>query len=114
MNKNVINVSLLLSASVLPSDMLSLTGLYDNYSDATIQYPKTMSQIDDITQISLIEEKKSIWFGLSASEMSRDMKIEDALSDIVILESVVHKIKGSKPLEPEFAKIIEDNFWDLI
>lgn len=114
MNKNIINVSLLLSASVLPSDMLSLTGQYDSYSDATIQYPKTMSPIDDITQISLIEEKKSVWFGLSVSGMSRDLKIEEALSDMAILESVVQKIKGSKPLEPEFAKIIEDNFWDLI
>lgn len=114
MNKNVINLSLLLSTSVLPSDILSLTGQYDCYSDVSIQYPKTMNPIDDITQISLIEEKRSVWSGLSASEMGRYMKIEDALSDMAILESVVQKIKGSKPLEPEFAKIIEDNFWDLI
>lgn len=114
MNKNVINVSLLLSATVLPSDMLSLVGQYDCYSDHSIQYPKTMTTSDDITQISLIEKKKSVWSGLSASEMGCDMKIEDALSDLAILESVVRKIKGSKPLDPEFAKIVEDNFWDLI
>ncbi len=115
MNKNIINVSLLLSTSVLTPDMLSLTGPYERYSDHLIQYGKEMSQLEDtLTEISLVQEKSKIWVGISPSEMGSDSMIETILSDSDIIDSVVKRIQASKPLPPEFSKIIDDNFWDLI
>lgn len=34
--------------------------------------------------------------------------------DKEIIESVVERIEKSKPLPPEFGKIIEEDFWDLV
>lgn len=48
--------------------------------------------------------------------MEKNIKRDDIglPTDIAILESVERKIKNSKSLDPEFSRIIEDNFWELI
>lgn len=115
MNKNVINISLLLSTSVFTPDMLSLVSPYDRYSDNLIEYGKEMIQLEDtLTEVSLIQEKSKLWDGISPSEMVSNAMIETITSENEIIESVVKRIQACKSLPTEFSKIIDDNFWDLI
>lgn len=115
MNKNVINISLLLSTSVLTPEVLSLDSPYELYSHNSTQCSRENMQIDEmITEVSLVQEKSKIWVGISPSTMDGKTLIKAVLSERDILESVVRKIQESKPLPLEFSKIIDDNFWDLI
>ncbi len=115
MNKNVINISLLLSTSVLTPEVLSLNSPYELYSHNSTQCPRENMQIDEIiTEVSLVQEKSKVWVGISPSIMDGQNLVKTFPSDRDILESVVRKIQASKPLPLEFSKIIDDNFWDLI
>ena len=43
------------------------------------------------------------------------MSIDDALTDSDFPETIIDALlKDQKPLDPEFSKVVDDNFWDLI
>jgi hypothetical protein len=43
------------------------------------------------------------------------MSIDDALTDSDFPETILDALlKDQKPLDPEFSKVVDDNFWDLI
>ena len=43
------------------------------------------------------------------------MSINDALTDSDFPETIIDALlKDQKPLDPEFSKVVDEHFWDLI
>lgn len=117
MNKNIINIGILLSSSVL-SELSSLTApMIELYTDNLVHKVKMVNSRPFLTQISKAKiGKRQVEISPALISSSIVLKSETCikLDEAQILVSVVEKIKNSKPLSEEFSKIINDNFWDLI
>lgn len=115
MNKNIITIGVLLSASVMTE--LSAPS-FELYADNFAQKSRVTNSRPSLTQISQAKVGKS-YVDMTQSLFSfHSLCVKSTttvqLDEIEILKSVANKIKNSKPLPEEFSKIIDDNFWDLI
>lgn len=117
MNKNIITIGVLLSASAL-CELSSLTApAIELYTDNLIHKTKTVNPSPLITHISQAQIGKrhvEVSSTLISSNVSVNSGAYTKLDEVQILASVAEKIRNSKPLSEEFSKIIDDNFWDLI
>ncbi|MCH5227697.1 MAG: hypothetical protein J1F16_07800 [Muribaculaceae bacterium] len=112
MNKNYISLNLFLTASlVLDGCTLSTFKNYAETGEDKKEYSlNKMSRISQnqiegqiaYSQLTAIQDNLQI-----TTNVPRD-------SDLEVLRSVIEKIQMSKPLSPEFAEVIEENFWDLL
>ena len=114
MNKNIITVGILLGASVIPHDILNSPSL-DLYSDTLPQDFHVSKETSILTQKTSTSKNIDI---TSVTSMADNMSVRSILreeqDDKAILESLIAKIKHSKPLPAEFSKVIDEEFWDLI
>lgn len=111
MNKNYISLNLFLTASlVLDGCILSTFTNYAETGEDTKEY-----SLNGITRISQNQIDGQISYS-QVTAIKDNMQISNIrrYSDIEVLETILEKIKMSKPLSPEFAEVIEENFWDLL
>lgn len=107
MSKNYITVSLLCALSVVElTNQVSPKSSFDLYAD-NHQLQKYSVQSSEMFSHSLkfqYNGENSISVNCNYGENDKD-----------VLEQFVNEIiENSKLLEPEFSKIIDDNFWDLV
>lgn len=115
-NINIISVGVLLSASIMCSDISSP---YINlYSDNLSSKVRVSNNNSDITQLSQVEKCEPILdvtsIGNNINFCSESIQSEEELDDVSILRSVAARIQKSKSIPAEFAQIINEDFWDLI
>lgn len=117
MNKNIITLGFFATVSAL-ADMSSITApAIEFYTDSLVPKSTNINFRSNLTQVSLTKIGKStldISGQLTPSFINTNASININLNDADILASVAQRIKNSKPLDEEFSKIIDDNFWDLI
>lgn len=115
MNKNIITVGFLLSASVMSESSLTYPA-FNTYSDGLYQKVRGITPKSSLNLISQVGE--------SSLEMNSPMSpttdmtvlsaLDDDLDDRAILESLIARMKKSKPMPAEFSRIIDEDFWDLV
>lgn len=111
MNKNYISLNLFLTASlVLDGCMLSSFKNYAETGEDTKEYA-----LNGMSRISQNQIDGQISYS-QVTAIKDNLQITNRLrhSDVEVLRSVIEKIQMSKPLSPEFAEVIEENFWDLL
>ena len=118
MNKNIINIGLLLGVSVM-TDIPALSApTIDFYSDNFCPKCREVNNKTSLTLISTTNRPKLYHDGsesINSSLMGVSVRsvLSSELDDAAILMSVVARIEHSKPLPAEYSKMIDDNFWDL-
>lgn len=117
MNKNIIQVSLLFTASMM-SDFSLTSPTIDLYSDSSTPEVRGTNPKSELTQISQTYLGKhtidASYLISGFDNVSIRSVLADNFEDIDILESLVKKIQNSKPLSAEFSNVIDEDFWNLI
>ena len=110
MNKNIITVKTVISTSLFLGGMVFTT-------------PTLGAEIDDYSSSSLqqtfgkpAEEQNNIVLPSISIDCNADTKITPAeLSDADILVSFAKSIlDGTKSLDADISKLVDENFWDLV
>lgn len=117
MNKNIIKVGVLLSASVM-SDISLTSPVVDLYTDNILQGTHEESVEPVATQMSWTQAGRGIADATSIVSVVSDMSVRSVLTeeldDLVILESLTKRIQNSKSLPAEFSNVIDEDFWNLV
>lgn len=114
MNKNIITVSIILTASIFSDNVVM--PIFERYSDDYIVNIATKdSYISQISQTTLNGQKS--YFDLphiNSAISSKDIILDNQRDEINILIDIMNRLSQSKPMPTEFSKIVDEDFWELV